>query len=77
MDDTSDWSSRLRRWVRIALAIDPRVKAALVLAVALLASVAINAYFSPYQSCVRAFTSDDGGAHDAQRRCAYALGGRR
>jgi len=77
MNDAPDWRSLLRKWARLALLIDPRVKAALVLAVAILAAVGINTYFSPYQSCVRAYTSDGRTAGDAQRQCAYLLGRRR
>lgn len=79
MQVVTDWRERRRAWVRlwagISLALDPRVKAALIVSMALLASVVLYLYFSPFHSCVRELTAarDDASAAWA---CARAVGGK-
>jgi hypothetical protein len=52
-----------------------RVKIAAIIAVAIVCSVGLYIYFSPYNSCVRGLK--DGGAEDYQAhfQCARQLGG--
>lgn len=74
MRAATDWRAWLRSCLSLVLALDPGVKAALVIAVALLASVAIYSYFSPYQSCVRALKSVGNEDVQAHWKCARVVG---
>ncbi len=46
------------------------VKAAIIIAVAIIVAVAASIYFSPYQSCVRAVADNDPGKPFAHAYCA-------
>ena len=49
------------------------IVSAVILALALVASVALYLYFSPYQSCVRALVADDYTPADAALACLHGI----
>jgi hypothetical protein len=46
------------------------IKAGLIIGAAILLATVLWIYFSPYQSCVRAFTENAGDRNLAERHCA-------
>lgn len=69
MQAATDWRERVRSWTRGIRALDPRIQAALIVAVAMLTAVALYLYFSPYHACVRAFEAAGAQPSVAHWRC--------
>ena len=51
-----------------------KIKIALIAAVAVVGSIGVYRYFSPYHSCVRAVQSGGVESQYAHARCAYLFG---
>lgn len=54
-----------------------KVKIAIIAAVAVIGSVFVYVYFSPYNSCVRGLVSGGAAENQANFQCAKQLGGSR